>query len=120
MKKLFSDPHFNKMDGLDIYIDDYTQSKPIPEAMLRKMVQAQFLGLFRDEDAKAEQDQAHTGAGPDGGEGTGVTASYAHQDIGAAQDAAPVDSHDDDEDPDLQLQPDDAPRRPGPGEGPGH
>lgn len=28
MKKMFSDPHFNVMDGLDIYIDDYTS--PIP------------------------------------------------------------------------------------------
>ena len=28
MRKLFSDPHFNVMDGLDIYIDDY--SKPDP------------------------------------------------------------------------------------------
>ena len=28
VKKLFADPHFNVMDGLDIYIDDY--SKPSP------------------------------------------------------------------------------------------
>jgi len=33
---LFSDPHFNRMDGLDIYIDDYSQPDPIaPEAMAR-------------------------------------------------------------------------------------
>ena len=30
MKKLFTDPHFNVMDGLDIYIDDYTKADPIP------------------------------------------------------------------------------------------
>ena len=29
MKKLFSDPHFNKLDGLDTYIDDYTTFEPI-------------------------------------------------------------------------------------------
>lgn len=34
MKKLFSDPHFNVVDGLDIYMGDYTQSAPIPAAML--------------------------------------------------------------------------------------
>lgn len=34
MKKLFSDPHFNLMDGLDIYIGDYTKPDPIPPAML--------------------------------------------------------------------------------------
>ncbi len=49
MKKLFSDPHYNVMDGLDIYIDDYTKSDPIPESMLRQMVGAQFLKLFDHE-----------------------------------------------------------------------
>jgi hypothetical protein len=34
MKKLFSDPHFNLMDGLDIYIGDYNSPDPIPAAML--------------------------------------------------------------------------------------
>ena len=29
LKKLFADPHFNVMDGLDVYIDDY--SKPDPD-----------------------------------------------------------------------------------------
>ena len=50
MKKLFADPHFNVMDRMDIYIDDYGQSDPIPEAMLRQMVGAKFLNLFDDED----------------------------------------------------------------------
>jgi hypothetical protein len=34
MKKLFADPHFNLMDGLDIYIGDYNTPDPIPAAML--------------------------------------------------------------------------------------
>lgn len=46
MKKLFADPHFNVMDGMDIYIDDYSKPDPLPESMLRQMVSAQFLGLF--------------------------------------------------------------------------
>ena len=56
LKKLFGDPHFNKMDGLDIYIDDYTQAETIPETMLRAMNQARTLGLFDDEN-KEEKEQ---------------------------------------------------------------
>ena len=33
LKKLFGDPHFNQMDGLDVYVDDYTQFEPLPAAM---------------------------------------------------------------------------------------
>ena len=54
MKKLFADPHFNVMDGLDIYIDDYSKSDPIPESMLRQMTSAQFLKIFDDEDDEEE------------------------------------------------------------------
>lgn len=46
MKKLFSDPHYNVMDGLDIYIDDYSKEDPLPSGMLEKMVQSSMLGLF--------------------------------------------------------------------------
>ena len=52
MKKLFADPHFNVMDGLDIYIDDYSKSDPIPEAMLRAMTSSKFLKLFDEEEDK--------------------------------------------------------------------
>lgn len=37
LKKLFSDPRFNVMDGLDTYIDDYTQADPMPTGMLDKL-----------------------------------------------------------------------------------
>lgn len=49
MKKLFADPRFNVMDGLDIYIDDYSKPDPLPASMLRQMVSAQFLKLFDEE-----------------------------------------------------------------------
>jgi hypothetical protein len=49
MKKLFADPHFNVMDGLDIYIGDYTQPDPLPEGMLRKMASAHTMGFFDHE-----------------------------------------------------------------------
>jgi hypothetical protein len=49
MKKLFADPHFNVMDRLDIYIDDYGIPDPLPLAMLRQMTSAKTLNLFNDE-----------------------------------------------------------------------
>ena len=55
MKRLFTDPHFNVMDGLDTYVDDYSKSDPIPESMLRQMVGAKFLNLFDDEDDAKKQ-----------------------------------------------------------------
>ena len=48
MKKLFSDPHFNVMDGLDIYIDDYSQPDPLPAGMLQQMTSIDGLNLFDD------------------------------------------------------------------------
>ncbi len=52
MKKLFADPHFNVMDRMDVYIDDYSQPDPLPAGMLRKMASAQFLNLFDNEGDK--------------------------------------------------------------------
>jgi hypothetical protein len=49
LKKLFSDPHFNVMDGLDTYIDDYSKPDPIPAAMLRQLNQSKDLFLFDEE-----------------------------------------------------------------------
>ena len=40
LHKLFSDPHFNQMDGLDIYIDDYSRPDPIPPEILAKLQHA--------------------------------------------------------------------------------
>jgi hypothetical protein len=57
MKKLFTDPHYNLMDGLDIYIDDYSKPDPMPASMLRQLASAKFLNLFDDEEAPT------TGAG---------------------------------------------------------
>jgi Protein of unknown function (DUF3306) len=66
MKKLFADPHFNVMDGLDIYVDDYSISEPIPEAMLRQMTSAKFLKIFDDdEDEEPENAAAKNVDNPD-------------------------------------------------------
>ncbi len=53
LKKLFRDPHFNAMDGLDVYIDDYSKPDPIPEAMLRTLAHAKGL-LFDEEKPEAQ------------------------------------------------------------------
>lgn len=57
MKKLFRDPHFNVMDGLDVYIDDYTQADPIPPAML-----ARLQDIARKWEGSGGQDEPTTAA----------------------------------------------------------
>lgn len=115
LKKLFSDPHFNRMDGLDVYIEDYTQFTPVPQAVLRRMVQAQALGLWREERTRMERPEAK----PDGANGGNVTQCPDPATSAPAVDAGREPAHD--EDPDLQLQSHDAPGRggPEPGAGPG-
>jgi len=49
LHKLFSEPHFNLMDGLDTYIDDYNTPDPLPPGILRRMIQSEALGLFKTE-----------------------------------------------------------------------
>jgi len=56
LRKLFSDPHFNVMDGLDTYIEDYGKADPIPPAMLRHLNQALSLGLFDESSSAARGD----------------------------------------------------------------
>lgn len=43
MKRLFSDPRFNLMDGLDTYIDNYNIFEPIPPSMLGELNHAKVL-----------------------------------------------------------------------------
>lgn len=43
LKKLFSDPRFNVMDGLDTYIDDYSKPDPISAELVRQMVQSRYI-----------------------------------------------------------------------------
>ena len=50
LKKMFTDPHFNVMDGLDIYIDDYSKPDPLPPGMLERMAQSGMLNLFEKAD----------------------------------------------------------------------
>ncbi|MEK7875617.1 MAG: DUF3306 domain-containing protein, partial [Pseudomonadota bacterium] len=45
---------FNVMDGLDVYIDDYSKSEPIPAAMMAQLRQAQKILEW----AKGDQEQS--------------------------------------------------------------
>ncbi|SPA45326.1 conserved protein of unknown function [Cupriavidus taiwanensis] len=66
LKTLFADPHFNVMDGLDIYIDDYSKPDPIPPEILRQLRQAETLGLFEPTDEeRAAAEAAARLSGPE-------------------------------------------------------
>jgi hypothetical protein len=122
MKKLFSDPHFNVMDGLDTYIDDYGKPDPIPLTMLRQMNQAKFLRLFDDDE---EDDEAEAATKPGLASSTRLTEAPIELPIEPNSDLSndsDIDPNTDpkprpDDDPDLRLQQDDADRRTRPDQG---
>ena len=58
MKKLFTDPHYNIMDRLDIYIDDYNKPDPLPASWLKNMNQSKALRLFDDEEEEEKKTPA--------------------------------------------------------------
>lgn len=137
MKKLFADPHYNVMDGLDIYIGDYSIPDPLPASMLRQMASAQFLGFFDDE--KKTQESAPVAQVPAMAPGDGQTGDDADASVseGVAQSgdctelpSTPVTamrshpgepalpaSQEPHDHADLRLQPDDAPQRESAGRG---
>ena len=43
LRKLFSDPRFNVMDGLDVYIDDYSKFEPLPPELVKQLAHAKYL-----------------------------------------------------------------------------
>ena len=108
MKKLFADPHFNVMDRMDVYIDDYGQPDPIPQAMLRQMVSAKFLNLF-EEDEFAKKDAAATV--------NGITTANDSKVVAQSDPAATISKYElpTHDNTDLRLQPDPAPRSEGAG-----
>jgi Protein of unknown function (DUF3306) len=55
LKKLLSDPHFNVMDGLDIYVGDYSQPDPIPPEMMKKIRHARQWTMTPEEIVEAEK-----------------------------------------------------------------
>jgi len=43
LKQLFRDPRFNVMDGLDVYIDDYSKPDPIPPEMMKQLLHTKHI-----------------------------------------------------------------------------
>ena len=87
LKKLFADPHFHVMDGLDMYMDDYNVPSPVSAAMLAALDHARSALRYPDAEkpateaapADAEHDpQAGVDPGPDAdARGVGVASSSA-------------------------------------------
>ncbi|AEG94167.1 DUF3306 domain-containing protein [Ramlibacter tataouinensis] len=116
MKKLFADPRFNVMDGLDVYIDDYSKPDPLPESMLRQLASARFLGMFREEERK---DEIAEGTRDDADRALPQSVAQsqtADAPVPAPSPASPPADH---ADPDLRLQQDHAAPGPAPGRGTG-
>ena len=109
LKKLFGDPRFNVMDGLDVYIDDYSKTEPIPPEMMAGLRQAQAIIASakadtedRERAARAEEQQSSknepvpgieppresptpaAGAGPDAGDTPSEAALKPREPDGAA------------------------------------
>jgi Protein of unknown function (DUF3306). len=53
LQKLFADPHFNRMDGLDIYIDDYSLPDPIPPEAMAKLKSAREWLMANESEVEA-------------------------------------------------------------------
>ncbi len=127
MKKLFTDPHYNVMDRLDTYIDDYSLPDPIPEAMLRQMVSAKFLNLFDEaedtQDAVSQPDSnpAATPALPHTSANAPLEPlrddANTPTDEVVAQSQTPLQPPIDHDHPDMRLQPNHAPEGKSPGRG---
>jgi hypothetical protein len=115
LKKLFSDPHYNVMDKMDVYVDDYSKPDPIPEAMLRKLASAQFLRLFEEKDK--EQDEAR--APRDVADDADIRSVAQSAEIPDTVPPATVPEPSVHDDPDLRLQQYDAPAGQEPGGGAG-
>jgi hypothetical protein len=122
LKRLFTDPHFNLMDGLDVYIDDYGQPDPLPASMLRKLAQSKALGLFTDPPAPLAPAAAAMSGEPEAGV---ASASGSPADGVDAPPPIPAPAPEavaevpPDEDADLRLQPLDAAGREGDPRDPG-
>jgi len=62
LKTLFEDPRFNVMDGLDVYIDDYSKPDPLPEGWLEKMNQVARLGDYREPEPEPAGEEVEAGS----------------------------------------------------------
>jgi hypothetical protein len=131
LKKLFSDPHYSVVDGLDIYLADFSQAAPLPLSMLRKMTSAKAVNMFKDD----EETEKPSSAAPPQRESANTSApqtvaqSEVKPEANSAEAAPPetaspagslpgsADSQENHDHTDLRLQPDHAPAASGAGHG---
>jgi hypothetical protein len=55
LKKLFADPHYSIPDPFEAYCEDYTQSEPIPETMLKAINRVRDVSLKGEETVAEEE-----------------------------------------------------------------
>jgi hypothetical protein len=84
MKKLFADPHFNLIDRLDVYMDDYNKPSPVSAGMLAalhhtKNLFAPLAGADKEADSEASAEA---------GEGVACAAATDSDPNGAAMTAS--------------------------------
>jgi hypothetical protein len=103
LKKLFADPRYNVMDGMDVYVGDYSKPDPIPDQMLRRLAAAATLKLFDEpSEPTAAPEQSATLPRDVADDPTAQTVAQS-----ARHSAVPPEPTDH-ADPDLRLQQDDA------------
>jgi hypothetical protein len=89
LKTLFTDPHFNVMDMMDVYVDDYSKPDPLPASWLDKLEQVSRLGdrAGRDrEEAERRRAQEEAAQAPSAAPDASPAPETA---AGAAPDALP-------------------------------
>jgi hypothetical protein len=89
LRALFRDPQFNVMDGLDIYIGDYSQPDPIPPQMLARLNQMNHLGI-REREPEANETVGEGAADKNAGEGAPEEAGAAAPAAESAEAPAPA------------------------------
>ncbi|MCM2326800.1 MAG: DUF3306 domain-containing protein [Lysobacter sp.] len=68
LKALFTDPHFNTMDMMDVYVDDYSKPDPIPASWMDKLEQLSHLGDKGGRDREEAERQRALAEAQAGGE----------------------------------------------------
>lgn len=74
LKKLFADPHFNQMDMMDVYVDDYSQFEPLTAALRMRLPSARAFLLDSERAALDAAEASAAGAGRDAQEPIVATA----------------------------------------------
>ena len=67
LKTLFSDPRYNVMDMMDVYVDDFSKPDPIPAAWMDQLQQLSRLGDRAGRDREEEERRKALAEAPESG-----------------------------------------------------